>query len=139
LKVTRLHQSGLLVLHGIPVCPHAVATTPVRSLGTNRSWDGLFQPFPGSPATTAFPGFRAGRLSHWSFRGLLSVHSRYGLLTRRTAQRYVCLEGSDGFVTSAAAPIASGGSDPVSRVGLAPTGNSCLFTTHLKPNLQESG
>jgi hypothetical protein len=37
--------------------------------------------------------------------------TRYGLPTRRTAVRYVCLEGSDGFVTSAAAPIASGWSD----------------------------
>ncbi len=37
--------------------------------------------------------------------------ARYGLTTRRTAFRYVCLEGSDGFVTSTAAPIASGWSD----------------------------
>ena len=36
---------------------------------------------------------------------------RYGLSTRRTAERYVCLEGSGGFVTSTAAPIASGWSD----------------------------
>jgi len=32
--------------------------------------------------------------------------TRYGLSTRRTAERYVCLEGSGGFVTSTAAPIA---------------------------------
>ena len=38
------------------------------------------------PAATAFPGFPAGRLPHWSFRGLLSVHSRYGLRARRVAQ-----------------------------------------------------
>ena len=37
--------------------------------------------------------------------------TRYGLSTRRTAERYVCLEGSGGFVTSTAAPIASGWSD----------------------------
>lgn len=37
--------------------------------------------------------------------------ARYGLTTRCTAKRYMCLEGSDGFVTSTAAPIASGGSD----------------------------
>lgn len=34
--------------------------------------------------------------------------ARYGLPTRRAAERYICLEG---FVTSTAAPIASGGSD----------------------------
>src|SRR3954454_12303100 len=37
--------------------------------------------------------------------------TRYGLTTRCTAERYICLEGSDGFVTSTAAPIASGWSD----------------------------
>ena len=37
--------------------------------------------------------------------------TRYGLTTRRTAVRYVFLEGSGGFVTSTAAPIASGWSD----------------------------
>jgi hypothetical protein len=37
--------------------------------------------------------------------------TRYGLTTRCTAKRYMCLEGSDGFVTSTAAPIASGWSD----------------------------
>jgi len=37
--------------------------------------------------------------------------TRYGLTTRRTARRHVFLEGSGGFVTSTAAPIASGWSD----------------------------
>jgi hypothetical protein len=37
--------------------------------------------------------------------------TRYGLTTRRTALRYVCLEGSGGFVTSTAASIASGWND----------------------------
>ena len=61
-----------------------------------------------SPATAAFPVKEAGRLPRCTFRGLLGVHLRYGLPTRRAARRHVCLEGSDGFVTSAAAPIASG-------------------------------
>jgi hypothetical protein len=46
--------------------------------------------------------------------------SRYGLPTRRTAKRYICLEGSDGFAASAAAPIASSRSNRVGRVRLAP-------------------
>jgi hypothetical protein len=39
------------------------------------------------------------------------------------------IEGSDGFVTSAAAPIATGWSDTC-RVGIAPTENSRLVTAH---------
>src|SRR3954451_3416279 len=69
----------------------------------------------------------AGRLPRHHFRGLLGIHSRYGLSTRCTAERYTCLEGSDGFVTSAAAPIASGWSDRVSRAGLAPAGMTLPF------------
>jgi len=61
-----------------------------------------------------------GRRPHWTFRGLLDVHSRYGLSTRRVAKRPVCLEGSDGFVTSTAAPIATGWSDPVAGRELHP-------------------
>ncbi len=91
------------------------AVTPGGPLGVDRSWVGLFQPFPCSPAATAFPILMQGRRTHWTFRGLLDVHSRYGLPVRRTASRYVCLEGSDGFVTSAAAPIATGWSDPDAR------------------------
>ncbi len=39
----------------------------------------------------------------------------------------MCLEGSDGFVTSTAAPIASGWSDPVGRAGLAPAGKTLPY------------
>ena len=92
--------------------PSSLPRWPARS---DRSWDGLFQPFPCSPAATAFPMLVQGRRTHWTFRGLLDVHSRYGLPVRRTASRYVCLEGSDGFVTSTAAPIATGWSDPDAR------------------------
>ena len=45
------------------------------------------------------------------FRGLHGVHSRCGLPARRAAKAARCLEGFDGFVTSAAAPIATGWSD----------------------------
>jgi hypothetical protein len=47
------------------------------------------------------------------FRGLLSVHSRYGLYARQVAQATLYTGGSDGFVTSAAAPIATEWSEPV--------------------------
>ena len=48
------------------------------------------------------------------FRGLHGVHFRCGLPARRTAKAARCLEGFDGFVTSAAAPIATGWSDQLS-------------------------
>jgi len=39
-----------------------------------------------SPVMTAFPSLGQGRLPHCSFRGLLSVHSRYGPHSRRVAK-----------------------------------------------------
>src|SRR5713226_9608274 len=38
-----------------------------------------------SPPTSAFPTLQLGRLLHYIFRGLLSVHSRYDLQTRQVA------------------------------------------------------
>ena len=60
---------------------------------------------------------------------LLGVHSRYGLHTRAvTVHRDTLSEGFSHFVTSIAAPVASGWS--VCRVGLSPTGKRRLFTAH---------
>jgi hypothetical protein len=120
LRVTHPHHAGLLVLRPISVCRHAIVITPVVPPGSIRSWDGLFQPFPCSPAAAAFPVNLPGRRPHLSFRGLLDVHSRYGLPARRAAKRPVCLEGFDGFVTSTAAPIATGWSDRVAGWELHP-------------------
>jgi len=39
------------------------------------------------PSASAFPVSQAGRRLHYPFRGLLSVHSRYGLHARRVAMR----------------------------------------------------
>src|SRR6266567_7371603 len=46
-----------------------------------------------------------------SFRGLLSVHSRYGLHARQVAYATLYTGGSDGFVAFTAAPIATGWSE----------------------------
>src|SRR5215470_13599456 len=71
----------------------------------------------------------SGRPAHRPFRGLLSVHSRYGLHTRAvTVFRDTLTEGFSHFVTSIAAPVASGWS--VCRVGFAPTGERRLGTAH---------
>src|SRR5215469_4700154 len=40
--------------------------------------------------------------------------------------------GSDGFVSSTAAPIASGWSEPSSRAGLSPAVDQRLFTAHVQ-------
>ena len=60
-------------------------------------------------------------LQKMPIQGLLGVHSRYGLHTRAvTVFRDTLSEGFSHFVTSMAAPVASGWSG--CRVGFAPTG-----------------
>src|SRR5580693_5711739 len=71
----------------------------------------------------------SGRPAHRPFRGLHGVHLRYGLHTRAaTVYRDTLSEGFSYFVTSIAAPAASGWSG--CRVGLAPTEKRRLFTAH---------
>src|SRR6202163_4270431 len=61
------------------------------------------QPYQPSPITSS------GRPAHCPFRGLLGVHSRYGLHTRAvTVFRDTLSEGFSHFVTSMTAPAASG-------------------------------
>jgi len=55
----------------------------------------------------------AGRLLRCTFRGLLSVHSRYGLHARQVTKVTLYTGGSDGFVISTAAPIATEWNEPV--------------------------
>src|SRR6478672_2497940 len=80
----------------------------------------------------------SGRPAHRPFRGLLGVHSRYGLHTRAvTVYRDTLSEGFSHFVTSIAAPVASGWSR--CRVGLAPTGKRRLVTAHTQTGRWVSG
>src|SRR6266700_2049459 len=80
-------------------------------------------PYQPSPITLS------GRPAHCPFRDLLGVHSRYGLHTRAvTVFRDTLSEGFSHFVTSIAAPVASGWS--VCRVEFAPTGRRRLSTAH---------
>jgi hypothetical protein len=89
-------------------CRHAVAITPAgpsaycRSAGSTRLH---------RATASAFPILTLGRLPHHLFRGLLGVHSRYGLPARRVAKVTLCTGDSGGFVASTAAPIATGWSD----------------------------
>src|SRR5712672_198624 len=71
--------SSLTTPWGLPCCVrfpcvHAVATTPAQRLGALlRSFTQPYQPS---------PIWQSGRPVHRPFRGLLGVHSRYGLHTR---------------------------------------------------------
>ena len=118
--------SSLTTPWGLPCCVrfpcvHAVATTPAQRLGVSLcSFTRPYQPSPKG---------LSGRPAHRPFRGLLGVHSRYGLHTRAvTVYRDSLPEGFSHFVTSIAAPVASGWS--ACRVGLAPTGKRRLVTAH---------
>jgi hypothetical protein len=62
-----------------PLCLHAGANTPAGP----REWSRSFS----APSSSAFPRFWTGRLLHYQFRGLLSVHSRYDLQTRKSPMR----------------------------------------------------
>ena len=118
--------SSLTTPWGLPCCVrfpcvHAVATTPAQRLGVLlRSFTQPYQPSPKA---------LSGRPAHCPFRGLLGVHSRYGLHTRAvTVFRDTLTEGFSHFVTSMTAPVASGWSG--CRVGLTPTGKRRLSTAH---------
>ena len=63
-------------------------------------------------SASAFPERKAGRLLHYPFRGLLSVHLRYGLHAHRVAFATLCTEGFSSFVTSTTASIVTGRNEP---------------------------
>jgi len=85
--------------------------------------------FPKDPVTAAFPVSVPGRLPHQTFRGLLGVHSRYGLPARGAAWTALSIRSFGSIVTSTAAPIATGWNDSC-RVGIAPTEDRRLGTAH---------
>ena len=81
---------------GLPQLPsspfqHAVPTTPMDRSGC------ICRLLPCS--TRAFPVSQAGRRPSLHFRGLLRLHSRYGLLDCSTAQGGLCHEASVQPVT----------------------------------------
>ena len=73
---SRTHRLGSPVLRALSWCRHAVAITPVGPRGACSL---------ALPPTSAFPIPLPGRLPHYDFRGLLGVHSRYGLPARGAA------------------------------------------------------
>jgi hypothetical protein len=110
LGVTRSHRRGFPCCVGSP-CAGMPPPIPRWNPGACRIVRGYPLPSPGrrpSPYSNRV-GFHIGL-----FRGLHGVHLRCGLPARRAAEAARCLEGFDGFVTSAAAPIATGWSDQLS-------------------------
>ena len=91
----------------LPLVPFAC----MPSLIPRQVWWNLFART--VPSASAFPRVSAGRLLRYTFRGLLSVHSRYGLHARQVTHVTLYTGGSDGFVTSTAAPIATEWNEPV--------------------------
>ncbi len=116
---------GLPVLRLPSSSTHAVTNTPAEPQTAFRSH---------SPVTTAFPVLTPGRLPHHPFRGLLSVHSRYGLHVHQVPYRTLYTRGFSRFVTSTTAPVATGRSESC-RAGFAPAERQRLVTAHVKLGL----
>jgi len=81
----------------LPLVPFAC----MPSLIPRQVWWNLFART--VPPASAFPRVSAGRRLHCTFRGLLSVHSPYGLHARQVTKVTLYTGGSDGFVISTAA------------------------------------
>jgi hypothetical protein len=119
--------SSLTTPWGLPVLRTLSLCTCCRQYPGAAAWAYCFahSPQPYQPSPKGDSGWPA----HHPFRGLLGVHSRYGLHTRAvTVYRDTLTRGFSHFVTSMTAPVASGWSG--CRVRLTPTGKRRLFTAH---------
>jgi len=101
------------VLRSISVYRHAVVNTPVARwalIARGTAYSNRF-PVPSGGGLPHIPARSATTLdfSRPAQRSLAITACRLA----ESPKRPVCLEGSDGFVTSTAAPIATGWSDPV--------------------------
>jgi hypothetical protein len=129
LRVTRPHRLGFPVLRWISVYRHAVVITPVARwvgslVGTVYSNHALARQRlrPSPPCCRV--GVHIGR-----FEACSTFTRVTACLLAASPRRHMCLEGSDGFVTSTAAPIATGWSDPVARWELHPLKTNTLRST----------
>ena len=128
-----LHRPGLSLagaqLKGEPstgetslVASDVLRCMPMPLPRRNREVRSSFSSF----TAAAFPQFGDGRLPHYSYRGLLSIHSRFGLQLRQVAISDPSTRDSGGFVTSTTPPVATGWNDPC-RTGLAPAKRQTPF------------
>jgi hypothetical protein len=110
LELNRFHRYGFPVLRSISI--HTC-----RRHYPDGNADSARSPL---SAPSAFPVFQPDRLPYYTFRGLLSVYSRYGLHDRQVTFVTLFTRGFNGFIASTAARIATGWSDSC-RMGLSPT------------------
>ena len=131
LRVTRPHRLGFPVLRWISMYRHAVVITPVARwvlIAHGTVYSNRF-PFIPSGSGLPHPSARSASTLVVSRPAQRSLALRpVGSLHR--LKRHICLEGSDGFVSSTAAPIATGWSDPVAGWELHPLKSQHLFTAH---------
>src|SRR4029450_2898570 len=113
---------------GLPVFRSISLSCRPSRLPRRDCLDSVARPVQPAPA---FPAIRSGRLPHYPFRGLLGVHSRYGL--------HACLAASCDpsssecfsairYLLSPLRLLPAGATS--CRVGLSPTGARRLFTAH---------
>ena len=111
-------------------CVNVPLPLPRRIQGPDRS---CFQPprrgSVGASLTAAFPSILVGRLPHYSFRGLLGIHSRYGPLTRGIAKRSFPSQASTASLPPPPLGLLPAGATSC-RAGLTPAENQHLCTTH---------
>ena len=115
------HRKGLPVLLTSPVCRHAAANTPVGPLGLIARGTAYSNRFP-VPSGGGLPLPNAGSastlvLSRPAQRSLAVTACRLA----ESPKRPVCLEGSDGFVSSPRRFDSYRLERPRCRVGFAPT------------------
>src|SRR6516164_7881590 len=129
--------SSLTTPWGLPCCVRfpcvrAAATTPAQRPG------GWFRSLNLAQSCQPSPKTRSGRPAHRPFRGLLGVHLRCSPHTRAvTVFRDTLSEGFSYFVTSIAAPVASGWSGH--RVGLAPTESAAFSRRTGRADYEHAG
>ena len=105
----------------VKVAPHGVVNTPVARwalIARGTAYSNRFL----VPSGDGLPHILQGRRPHWSFRGLLNVHWLLRPVgSPQSPKRPVCLEGSDGFVSSPRRFDSYRLERPSCRVGIAPT------------------
>jgi len=129
LAVTRRHRGGFLC------CVDFLSQTchrhyPGGTAGSCRSVLPRQGQEAHSPAAAAFPVSVAGRLPRCVFRGLLSVHSRYGLFVRGTAKRSPFHRRLRRFCYLHRRSDCYRRKRQSCRAGFEPTENQHLFTAH---------
>src|SRR5882762_748267 len=88
-----------------------------------------------SPLSAAFPVKKSGRLLQLFFRGLLSVHSRYGLHARGVAKRPFTSKAPTASLPPLPASIATGWSEPVPGRDLHPLKSSAFSRRTFSPTI----